>query len=128
MPLSIGSPGRHPAPGTKAIWAPRPAGGRPLQGTAPRHPTTLSAVRAPLGISLAAAGAVLLWLGLRASESFASGVTRLFSGSPTKESVLLLAAGAALAGAGVWVLLTAISARARPGPRVRPRRARRRSR
>ncbi|MCC6677543.1 MAG: DUF3185 family protein [Phycisphaerales bacterium] len=64
-------------------------------------------MRAPLGISLTAGGAVLIWLGLRASDSFASGVTRLFSGSPTKESVLLLSAGAAASAAGLWLVLTA---------------------
>lgn len=60
-----------------------------------------------LGTALLAGGAVLLFLGLRASDSFASGVTRLFSGSPTKESVLLLTAGAAVAGAGLVVLCSA---------------------
>lgn len=62
-------------------------------------------MRAVLGISLAAGGLMMIWLGVRASQSFASGVTRLFSGSPTKESVLLLSAGAAAAAAGAWLLL-----------------------
>lgn len=80
-------------------------------------------MRALIGISLTAAGAVLAWLGLRAADSLASGVTRLFSGSPTKESVLLLTAGAAVAAAGLWLLLT--SARR---PRFRRRQFRRRRR
>lgn len=78
-------------------------------------------MRAILGISLTAGGAVLLWLGLRASESLASGVTRLFSGSPTKESVLLLTAGGAVIAAGLWLLLTAMLPRRKLPGLKRPR-------
>lgn len=54
---------------------------------------------------LIGAGLALLYLGWRASQSGASAVTRLFSGSPTRESVLLLTAGAGLAAGGAACLL-----------------------
>jgi len=74
-------------------------------------------IRAMLGLMLMAAGGVLIVLGLRAHDSFASSVTRLVSGSPTQETVLLLSAGAAAACAGLVVALAPISRR----PRARRR-------
>ncbi len=62
-------------------------------------------LRAGLGLALVGAGAWLFYLGTRAGGSFASGVTRLFSGSPTKESVLLCAAGIAVAVLGLFLAL-----------------------
>ncbi len=58
-----------------------------------------------LGLGLLGGGAVLLWLGFSASESSASAMTRLFSGSPTRESFQLLVAGAAAAAAGLGITL-----------------------
>ncbi|MGD9689601.1 MAG: DUF3185 family protein [Phycisphaerales bacterium] len=58
-----------------------------------------------LGAALVGAGLVLAILGLRAHDSMASSVARLFSGSPTKESVLLLAAGGAGVLAGMVMLV-----------------------
>lgn len=56
---------------------------------------------------LIGAGLALLYLGWRASQSSASSVTRTFSGSPTKESVLLLSSGAGLTAGGVACLFGA---------------------
>ncbi|MFN0011352.1 MAG: DUF3185 family protein [Phycisphaerales bacterium] len=67
---------------------------------------TLRELRAALGLALVGAGAWLFYVGTRAGGSFASGITRLFSGSPTKESVLLCAAGIAVAVLGLCVALT----------------------
>lgn len=71
-------------------------------------------IRAVLGLMLMAAGGVLIVLGLRAHDSFASSVTRLVSGSPTQETVLLLCAGAATACGGLVVALAPIGRRPRP--------------
>ncbi len=58
-----------------------------------------------LSLALIGSGVVLCILGLRAHDSTASWVTRLFSGSPTKESVMLLAGGGAAVLAGVGLLV-----------------------
>lgn len=58
-----------------------------------------------IGIALVGAGVVLALLGLQAQDSFASSVTRLFSGSPTKESVMLLTGGGAALLCGVVLLV-----------------------
>lgn len=68
-------------------------------------------VRSALGLTLIAAGAVLLVLGWRAHDSFASDVTRLVSGSPTKQSVMLLAGGAGLACAGLVIATAPVGKR-----------------
>src|SRR6185369_4232938 len=46
-----------------------------------------------LGITLLAAGALLIVLGINASSSFASDVSRTFSGSPTDRTIWLLVSG-----------------------------------
>lgn len=58
-----------------------------------------------LAFGLIGAGVVLCVLGLRAHESSASWVTRLLSGSPTKESVMLLAGGGAGVAGGLGLLV-----------------------
>lgn len=70
-------------------------------------------LRIAAGLALTAAGVWLFWLGARASGSFASGVARLFSGSPTKETVLLSAGGVALAVLGLVVALAPAGKRRR---------------
>ncbi|MBL8758031.1 MAG: DUF3185 family protein [Phycisphaerae bacterium] len=58
-----------------------------------------------LGFGLIGAGVVLCVLGVRAHESSASWVARLLSGSPTKESVMLLAGGGAGVAGGLGLLV-----------------------
>ncbi|MBX3389806.1 MAG: DUF3185 family protein [Phycisphaeraceae bacterium] len=69
-------------------------------------------MRIPIGIMLVVVGIILLVLGIQASNSFASDVSRLFTGNPTDRSVWLILGGvvAILAGAGTaamnWKSLT----------------------
>lgn len=60
---------------------------------------------------MVAGGGVLIYLGVRAHDSFASGVTRLFSGSPTRETVMLLSGGAAAVVAGLVVALAPVGSK-----------------
>ena len=47
----------------------------------------------PLGIALVVLGLLLIGLGVNASRSLSSDLSRLFSGSPTDKAMLLLMAG-----------------------------------
>ncbi len=59
-----------------------------------------------LAIALLAVGIVLIVLGVNASNSFSSGVSRFFTGSPTDRTIWLLAAGVVSAVAGLVGLAT----------------------
>jgi len=69
-------------------------------------------MRIPVGMVLVVVGLILLVLGIQASNSFASDVSRLFTGNPTDRSVWLIIGGvvAILVGAGTaamnWKTLT----------------------
>jgi len=69
-------------------------------------------MRVPVGVILMVVGVILLILGIQASTSFASDVSRLFTGNPTDRSVWLIIGGAVaiLVGAGMaamnWKSLT----------------------
>jgi hypothetical protein len=58
-----------------------------------------------LGVALLVAGAVLIVFGINASQSFASDVSRFFSGSPTNRSMWLLVGGIACALVGLFLTL-----------------------
>ena len=59
-------------------------------------------MRVPVGLILAVVGVILLVLGIQASNSFASDVSRVFTGNPTDRSVWLIVGGvvAILVGGG----------------------------
>lgn len=59
-------------------------------------------MRIPIGIILVVVGLILLVLGIQASNSFASDVSKFFTGNPTDRSVWLIIGGAVaiLVGAG----------------------------
>ncbi|HEX8877735.1 MAG TPA: DUF3185 family protein [Phycisphaerales bacterium] len=59
-------------------------------------------MRVPIGIILVVVGFVLLAFGIRASTSFASDVSKFFTGNPTDRSMWLIIGGIAaiVAGAG----------------------------
>lgn len=59
-------------------------------------------MRKGLSLALIAAGAALLVLGVRASESFSSDVSRFFTDAPTDEAVWMLIGGAVLLIAGLF--------------------------
>lgn len=60
-----------------------------------------------IGIALAVAGAALLIWGISASESFASDVSRLFTGEPTDRAMWLTIGGiAALVGGGTLAAMS----------------------
>jgi hypothetical protein len=54
-----------------------------------------------LGYALLAAGILLLIFGVQAFHSASSGVSRLFTGSPTNNTLMMLVGGAAATIAGV---------------------------
>ena len=56
-----------------------------------------------VGVALLVAGVALLILGINASDSFASDVSRFFTGSPTNKSIWLLIAGSASLIAGLFL-------------------------
>lgn len=58
-----------------------------------------------IGIALVAGGIVLSVLGINASDSFASDVSRFFSGAPTDKSMWLLILGIVLSVAGLAMSL-----------------------
>ena len=58
-----------------------------------------------IGIALLAGGVVLIVLGINASDSFASDVSRFFTGSPTDKSIWLLVGGILAAVAGLFATL-----------------------
>jgi len=64
-----------------------------------------------LGLALLVAGIVLIVVGINASQSFASDVSRFFTGSPTNKSIWFLIAGVLAAIIGLF--LTAGGARNR---------------
>ncbi len=57
-----------------------------------------------LGIGLIIAGAVMLFMGVQASQSFTSEVSEVFTGSPTDKAMWLLIGGPALAVMGIALL------------------------
>lgn len=58
-------------------------------------------MRLYIGIALAAVGIVLLIMGINASQSLGSDISRFFTGNPTDRSVWLLIGGAAALAAGI---------------------------
>ena len=56
-----------------------------------------------LGIGLLATGIVLTILGLNASDSIGSEVSRFFTGAPTDEAIWLLIGGIGAASAGFFL-------------------------
>ncbi len=58
-----------------------------------------------IGISLLAIGIVLIVLGINATNSFGSDVTRFFTGTPTDKSIWLLVGGIASTIVGALVSL-----------------------
>ena len=54
-----------------------------------------------LGISMIVGGGVLIFFGLRASDSLSSDVSRFFSGNPTDNALWFLVGGAASVVAGL---------------------------
>jgi LPXTG-motif cell wall-anchored protein len=58
-----------------------------------------------LGIALLGVGALLVVLGINASQSAASDVSRFFSGSPTNQSIWLLVLGILSVGLGLFFTL-----------------------
>lgn len=57
------------------------------------------------GIALLVAGIVLLAMGLNASKSFESDVSRFFTGSPTDKSIWLIVGGLAASIVGLFCAL-----------------------
>jgi hypothetical protein len=55
-----------------------------------------------IGLALLAVGIVLLVLGINASESLGSDISRFFSGTPTDESIWMLLGGAACIVVGLF--------------------------
>lgn len=65
-------------------------------------------MRRPLGLAVAAVGIILLIWGVSAADSFASDVSRFFTGSPTDRAIWLTIAGvAAIVAGGVMAALPA---------------------
>ena len=64
-----------------------------------------------VGIALAAVGLVLLVLGFTEADSFASQVSRFFTGNPTDRAVWLMICGVAALVAGAGLALFAGKAR-----------------
>lgn len=58
-------------------------------------------MRLYIGIALAAVGIVLLIMGINASQSLGSDISRFFTGNPTDRSVWLLIGGTAALAAGI---------------------------
>jgi hypothetical protein len=61
-----------------------------------------------LAIVLIVAGVCLLFYGVQASHSFSSGVSRLFTGSPTDRTIWLIAGGLVASVAGLFMLLRGV--------------------
>jgi hypothetical protein len=60
-------------------------------------------MKLPIGLVLAAVGVVLLVIGINASESFASDVSRFFTGEPTDRAIWYLLGGIAALVAGLAI-------------------------
>ena len=58
-----------------------------------------------LAIVLIIAGVCLLFYGMQASHSFSSGVSRLFTGSPTDRTIWLIVGGLAASIVGLFMLM-----------------------
>ena len=58
----------------------------------------------PMGSILLAIGIILLIMGLNASDSFSSALSRLFNGAPTTQTIWLLISGVVCTISG-WILL-----------------------
>ena len=58
-----------------------------------------------LSLALLALGITLLFLGINASESFTSEVSRIFTGSPTDETLWLILGGIAASVTGFFSLI-----------------------
>ena len=58
-----------------------------------------------LGSALLAVGAAMMFYGVKASESFSSGLSRFFTGSPTDRTLWLLLGGLAVSAMGLMALL-----------------------
>lgn len=58
-----------------------------------------------IGVILIICGVVITVMGISASESFSSEVSRFFTGSPTDKSIWLLLTGVALMSAGAFARL-----------------------
>ena len=58
-----------------------------------------------VGLVLLIVGGVLLYYGVKAEESFSSGLSSLFDGAPSFKTILLLSGGALLAAFGIAKLL-----------------------
>lgn len=71
-----------------------------------------------LAVALLGGGIALLMLGYDAHQSAASGIARTFTGSSTKQTVMLLTGGGALVLAGVALLGPPAGAR-KPSRRAR---------
>jgi len=71
-------------------------------------------MRMPIGLVLTAVGIVLLIIGINASESFASDVSRVFTGEPTDRAIWFILGGvvAVVAGLGIAFVPTSLSKRA----------------
>jgi multisubunit Na+/H+ antiporter MnhB subunit len=60
-------------------------------------------MKLPIGLVLAAIGVVLLVIGINASESFASDVSRFFTGEPTDRAIWYMVGGIAALVAGMAI-------------------------
>jgi hypothetical protein len=65
-----------------------------------------------LGVILLAVGIALLVLGIQASDSVASSISRLFNGQPTDKAIWLLIGGAVATGLGIVVMTRRMPAQA----------------
>ncbi len=59
----------------------------------------------PLGIALLVAGGFLLVFGYNESQSAASGISRLFTDSPTDRAIWFLVGGGVAVAVGLYLLL-----------------------
>lgn len=71
-------------------------------------------MKLPIGLVLAAIGIVLLIIGINASESFSSDVSRFFTGEPTDRAIWFIVGGVAalVAGAGIMAVPASMFKRA----------------
>lgn len=61
-----------------------------------------------LAIVLVVAGVCLLFYGMQASHSFSSGLSRLFTGSPTDRTIWLVSGGLVAVVAGLFMLMRGV--------------------
>lgn len=60
-------------------------------------------MKLPIGLALTAIGVVLLIIGINASDSFASDVSRFFTGEPTDHAIWFILGGIAGVAAGLAI-------------------------